>query len=149
MAQLLEGINEDLKEALKSGNSTSVSALRFLISKLNNAKIEKGSDLTDEEILSEIEKDAKKHKESIDAFEKAGRGELAAKEKAELEVLAKYLPEQMSDEELLAVVEDIVSSQEAKGPSVFGSVMSQVMAQVKGKADGGRVSAIVKQKLNG
>src|SRR5437899_280946 len=88
-----------------------------------------------EGILAEIEKDAKRHKESIDAFGKGGREELAEKEKAELAILTKYLPEQMPDSDLEKIVIEAIAASGAEGPGDMGKVMSAVMAEVRGKAD--------------
>jgi uncharacterized protein len=141
-------IQGDLNDAIKSKDLTSVSTLRLVISNLKNAIISKGSDLTDEEVIAEIAKDAKKHKESISVFEKAGRDDLAQKEKAEAEVLSKYLPEQMSSSEITKVVEEVISNSDAKSPADIGKVMGQVMSKFKGMADGETVSAIVREKLS-
>lgn len=144
---VIDQITTDLNEALKGGDSVKVSTLRFLISNVNNAKIAKGSELTDEEVLGEIAKDAKRHKESIEAYDKAGRSELAEKEKKELEILSEYLPQQLSNEEIAKFVEEAISQTGASTVSDIGKVMSAVMEKVKGKADGSTVSAIVKEKL--
>lgn len=147
MAGLLDRITHDLNAALKAKDQTGVSALRFLIANLHNAKISKGDKLSDDEIISEIAKDARRHRESIEAFEKAGREELVAKEKAELEVISRYLPEQLSENELRKVVDDVISQVGATSLSDIGRVMAQVMTEVQGQADGSVVSEIVKEKL--
>lgn len=144
---LIDKISQDLIEALKSHEEVRVSTLRFLISGLKNARIAKGSDLTDEEVVSEIAKDAKRHRESIDAYVKAERDLLADKEKAELEILLTYLPSQMSEEEVVKIVASTISEVGASGIADMGKVMGAVMAKVKGQADGMVVSKIVKEKL--
>lgn len=146
---VLDQIRLDLNEALKARDEVKISTLRFVISKTDNARIAKGTELTDEEINLEINKDAKRHKESIDAFEKAGRGELVSKEKAELDILLKYLPEQMGDAEIGKLVDSAVQEVGARSLADLGKVMSVVMGRAKGQADGTRVSAIVKEKLSG
>lgn len=145
---LLEKIKQDLDNALKAGRVVEVSTLRFVISKTDNARIAKGSELSDDEALSEIAKEAKRHKESIEAFRSAGREELAQKEEAELKVLSGYLPEEMSREEIAKFVDEAISEAGASSISDMGKVMSKVMEKVKGRADGGSVSAIVKEKLS-
>jgi len=148
-ASLLDKINHDLVEALKAHDEVRISTLRFLISGIKNARIAKGQDLMDDEVIAEIAKDAKRHKESIDAYEKAGRVELADKEKAELVILQSYLPAQLPEEEISKIVNEIIAKTGASGPSDIGKVMGEVMARVKGQADGTAVSKIVQDKLSG
>lgn len=141
-------ITADLLQALKSREEAKVSTLRFLISNINNSKIAKGSELTDEEVTAEIAKDAKRHRESIGAFKAAGRDELAEKEQVELAILGTYLPEQMSDDEVAKIVEEAISQTNASTMADLGKVMGVVMGKVKGQADGTLVSKIVKEKLS-
>ncbi|MEK7129502.1 MAG: GatB/YqeY domain-containing protein [Patescibacteria group bacterium] len=141
-------LQEDLAASLKSGKSDRVETLRFLLSAVKNSAIAKyGSEadakLTEADILDVVKKQVKTHRESIEAFEKAGRQELAAKEKAQLAVLAEYSPKELSDEELKKLLEPVV----AGGEQNFGLLMKQAMVQVAGKADGGRVAALLKQMI--
>jgi len=149
MAALIDRLNEDLKSALKARDETAVSTLRFLIAKIHNAKIAKGEELSDEEVIFEIGKEAKRHRESIDAFEKGGRAELVEREKAELEIILRYLPKQISKEEIEKVVARVILEVRAAGSGDIGKVIGQVMTQLKGQADGALVSGIVKKKLAG
>jgi hypothetical protein len=144
---VLELINTDLVEAQKKRDEVVVSTLRMLLAAVKNAQIAKSGELTDEEVLEQIAKSVKQHRESIDAYEKGGRGDLVEKEKAELSVLEKFLPEQMSEEEIGKIVDDVISSTGAKGAGDLGRMMGQVMAKVKGQADGNVVSQVVKSKL--
>lgn len=144
---LLAQLFEDLKEGQKARAEVKVGTLRFLISKINNEKIAKGRDLSDEEVLDEISREAKRHKESIDAYEAASRQDLVQKEKSELEILSKYLPDQLSEVELEKIVDEVISQEGASTPADMGKVMAKVMAQTKGRADGGKISGIVKSKL--
>ena len=144
---LIDLLQEDLNKALLSKDEVSTSTLRMAISNLKNARIAKGSDLADEEAIGELLKDAKRHKESIAAFEQAGRLELAKKEKAELEVLSKYLPKQMTDEEIRKIVDEAIAEVKPQGPADKGKVMSFVMGKVGRRADGAMVASIVSQKL--
>lgn len=148
MANLIDQIKQDLIEAQKAKGELTVSTLRFLLSGIKNAEIEKREALTDAEVLVQIQKDAKRHKESIEAFEKANRQELAAKEKAELGVLSKYLPEQLGREEVEKIVDDVIGKSGASSVSEIGKVMGQVMAKVGSQADGTLVSQIVREKLS-
>ena len=142
-------IREDLKVAMIAKDETTVSTLRMLISEMTYAKVAKSVEsLSDEDIISVVQKEAKKRKESIDSFNSGGRPELAEKEKVELEILQKYLPEQISDEELTKVVEDSITKLGASQMSDMGKVIGMVMGQVGAKAEGARVSSLVKEKLS-
>ena len=149
-----EKIRQDLKAAMIAKDETTVSTLRMLISEMTYAKVAKSVEsLSDEDIISVIQKEAKKRKESIDSFTSGGRPELAEKEQVELKILQKYLPEQISDEELTKVVEDsitkitLLSGESKLGMSDMGKVIGMVMGQVGAKAEGARVSQLVKEKL--
>jgi len=148
MATLSE-LEDDLRNSLKEKNEVATSTLRLLISEIKNARIAKGNDLTEEEITSVVQKSAKQHKESIEAFEKANRGELVSREKAELEVLKKYLPEQIAGQEVERVVDEVISQIGAATIADMGKVMGGVMGKLKGQADGNLVSEIVAKKLSG
>jgi uncharacterized protein len=140
-------LKEDLKQAQLSRDEVKVSTLRLLISEINNAHIAKGEDLSDEEILNVIRKEAKKRKEASEAFKSGGREEQAAKEQAELAILEAYLPAQISTEELTKLVEDSITELGAKTPSDMGKVIGMVLSKSGGAADGGTVSQLVKEKL--
>jgi len=143
-------LNEDLKQAMKSGNADKVGVLRMLNAALKNQAIAKGKDavLTDEEVMQVLMREAKKRKESIEAFQKGGRPEMAEKERAELALLEIYLPKQMSREEVAKKVDEmIVTLRQAQGDVVFNNVMKAVMQELKGKADGKMISEIVRKKL--
>ncbi len=145
---LLDDITSNLAVSLKAGDTRRVDTLRFLLAGVRNAAIatygSKGEEgLTETDVLNVIKKQAKSHRESIEAFEKAGRKELATKEKEELAILEGYLPKQLSDEEIKRLLEPIVTS----GETNVGKLMGIAMNAVKGQADGGRVAAILKQLL--
>lgn len=145
---LLDEIKSTITTALKAGESRRVETLRFLLAALQNAAIAKygakGEEgMTDADVLDVIKRQAKTHKESVDAFTKAGRLELAAKESEELSILESYLPKQLTDEQLITLLEPVIAS----GDSNFGLLMGQAMAAVRGQADGGRVSALLKQMI--
>jgi len=147
MSILNDKIHKELTDALKQKDEVRVSTLRFLISHLENARIAKGADLGDGEILDEIAKDAKRHRESIDAFKKAERSELVSAETAQLKVLEGYLPKQLSGEEIGKIVDEVISELSPSSIADTGKVIGAVMSRVKGQADGALVSAIVKEKL--
>lgn len=144
---LQEKLNQDLKEAMKAGNAELVGVLRMLSAAIHNKQIEKGKDkeLADDDVLQVLTREAKKRKESIEAFEKGSRPELAEKEKKELSIIEAYLPKQMEREEVVVSVEKVLAGLEDK--SNFGLVMKAVMQELKGKADAKMISEIVKEKL--
>jgi uncharacterized protein YqeY len=143
-----EQITSDLKEAMKNKDMAKLSVLRMISSVVKNKELEKKDSLTDEEVLSILSSEAKKRKEAIAGFESAGRPELAEGEKTELELIQTYLPEQMSEEEVRAIIEEAVKSTGAQSMQEIGLVMKEVMPKVKGKADGNLVNSIVKELLS-
>ena len=147
MSAILDRLNGDLALAQKARDGVAVSTLRFLISGLHNAAIANGQELTEEELVAGIGKEAKKHKESIDAFGKAGRTDLVDKETKELEVLQRYLPAMLTDEELEKKVDEAIASVGATTAADFGKVMSIVLSGAGPSVDGATVSAIVRRKL--
>ena len=148
MDNLFTKIQQDLTDSMKQKNEIKTSTLRLVISEIGNSRIEKRADLTDEDIIQVISKEAKKRQESIAAFKQGERADLAEKEEKELLILKTYLPEPISDEELLKIVDSQIAEIGAKDIKDLGKVMSAVLSKVKGRADGGAVSAIVKSKLS-
>ncbi len=144
---LLQKLRDDLKQALRSRDSLRVSALRLVLADINNAEIAKGAPLDDVGILSVVAKRAKQHRESIDAFSKGNRSDLVAKEEAELAVLREYLPEPISREEIIVAARQVIEEIGARGPGDKGKVMSKLMVQLKGKAEGREVSDVVSELL--
>ena len=144
---LLETIQNDLKTALKEKNELQVSTLRLLLAEIHNRQIEKQAELTEEDIVAVLRKEAKKRQESVEAYEKGGRQELADKEKNELQFLSKYLPQEMSPQKLEKIVKEVIGKVGAQGVSDFGEVMGVVMGKVKGQIDGAKVSEAVKKLL--
>lgn len=141
-------IRDELKSAQLMGNETVVQALRLLLSEMRNAQIQKGSPLTDDEIVTVIQKEIKKRKEASHMFRTGYREELAEKEDAEAAVLQTYLPEQLPAEELWKIVENAIQELGAHGPSDMGKVIGAVRSQVGQKADGATISGMVKEALN-
>lgn len=138
-------IREDLQEALKQRNQTRASVLRMLLSEIKNTEIAQQKHLDDDKILDVISKEVKRHRESIEAFRQGNRSDLVVQEKAELSILMGYLPKQMSREEIRAAARRIIETVGVKGK---GSVMAQLMPQLRGKADGKEVSEIVSELLS-
>ena len=147
---LKDTLMQDLKEAMRAGAADRVSVLRLINSGLKNRAIEKktkgqSEELRDEDVMEVIQKEAKKRRESIEVFTKGGRPELASKEQAELSMIEAYLPKQLTREEAIAVIDQVLAKVPDK--SNVGLVMKAVMAELKGKADTKMVSEIVKTKL--
>ncbi len=144
---LVQRLKGDLNQALRKGEKERVSTLRLLLSNIGNAEIAKGGPLDEPGVLGVIAKQAKQNRESIDAFRQGERSDLVAKEERELSVLQEYLPQPMSSEEIAAAARQAIAEVGAVGPGDKGKVMGKLMPQVKGKADGGEVNAIVSELL--
>ncbi|MFH1308940.1 MAG: GatB/YqeY domain-containing protein [Patescibacteria group bacterium] len=144
---LKENITQDIKKAMQEKNALLLSVLRGVIAVVKNREIEKKKELDEDEIIQVISSEAKKRKDSIEQFEKGGRQDLVEKEKQELEILQKYLPEQMSENDIRKEVELAIKESGAVNPSDTGKVMSILMPKLKGKADGGLVSKMVGELL--
>ncbi|MCK4553347.1 GatB/YqeY domain-containing protein [Candidatus Parcubacteria bacterium] len=154
MSKLQQQINNDLKQAMRNKQEQKVSVFRMLISAIKNKEIaaRKGEDvsLTNEQVIQILRSEIKKRKDSITAYKQGDRYDLADKEEREIKIIEKYLPEQMSDGEIETVVREIVETHgNASVQKDFGKVMGQVMVRVKGQADGGKVSGVVKRVLAG
>ncbi|MFE2374733.1 GatB/YqeY domain-containing protein [Streptomyces sp. NPDC059398] len=154
MTTLKSKLHAELTDAIRARDELRSSTLRLTLSAITKEEVSGTSarELTDDEVLKVIAKEAKKRREAADAFEQGGRTESAAREKAEGELLATYLPKQLSDEELGAIVEQAVGEAKAsgvEGPRAMGAVMKIVNPKVAGLADGGRVAAEVKTRLAG
>jgi len=145
---ILEKLQQDLKEAMKSGEKVRIDAIRMLITRLRNERIAKGEDLPEGDELAVLSKEAKKRKESIEMYNKGSRIELAEKEAKELEIISSYLPEELSDDELIRIIEEAIDETGAGSLKDMGKVMGRVMPQVKGRADGKRIQDLVRQKLS-
>ena len=140
-------ITEDMKQAMKAGDTVKRDTLRMLLSSVKNAAGAKLAPLDEGEVLSVISKDVKRHQESIDAFKKGSRADLVAKEEAEMAILQTYLPKQMSHEEIVEAVKEVIGAVGAAGPGDKGKVMQQLMPKLKGKADGKAINDVVTELL--
>ncbi len=130
-------LEADLKEAMKLRDEVRLTTLRLLKSALKNYQIEIGHDLSMQETLSVLQKEAKKHQDSIEQYKKANRQDLANEEEAELKVIEKYLPEQMPEAEVEKLVEEAIKQTGATGPADMGKVIGMVREKADGAADGG------------
>ena len=144
---LKKKIKSDLKDAMKSGDSVVRGVLRLLSSDIKNEEISLKKELADDNVLKIIKKDIKRHKESIEQYKTGGRKDLVEQEEKELEILEKYMPEQMGEEEIRKIVSDVVEKLKATDASDFGKVMGMAMKEIGGNVDGSIVSKIVKEEL--
>ena len=144
---LKDKIQEALKGALKRQQGVEVSTLRLLLSEIKYAEIAQQKAADDNKVLDVISKEVRRHRESIEAFRQGNRSDLVAQEEAELAILMGYLPRQMSRAEIVAAAREVIGAIGAKSPGDKGKVMSQLMPELKGKADGKEVSEIVSELL--
>ena len=150
---LHERIESDLHTAMKARDKARTSALRMVVAALKNRAVEAGLSpqgrLDDEAVQKVLATEVKRRREAASAFAVAGREESAAAEEAEAAIYEEYLPAQLSDEEIAGIVDSVIAEQGASGPQAMGQVMKAAMAEVAGRADGSRVSALVKERLSG
>ena len=146
---LAETIRKDLEQALRQKDRLKCSTLRMLLSSIHNYEIEQRKPIDDQGVITVLDREAKKRRESIEAFEKGNRQDLVAQEKAELEILLGYMPQQMSHEEVADFIRKAIAEIGASGPGDKGKVMSQIMPQLKGRAQGQEINAIVTELLSG
>ena len=160
---LKEKLQKELNDALRSGDQLKRSVLSLLLTAIKNrelakrqqlskaiteiAELEKQSQAADDEVLEVIASETKKRREAIEQFKTGGREDLAQKEKLEMDILAAYLPEQASEEEVRAEIQKAIADLNAQGPKDIGKVIGAAMVKLKGRADGGMVSKIVKELL--
>ena len=149
MTTLKERITEDMKAAMRAKDSERLGTIRLLTAAMKQKEVDERIELDDVMVIAIVDKMLKQRKDSIEAFEKAGRQDLADKEKFEVTVLQAYLPARLSADEVAAEVKTIVAELGAKGPGDMGKVMGAVKAKLAGKADMGQVSAAVKAALAG
>ena len=146
---LTQKIDEDLKAAMKAREELKLSTLRLLKAAISNVAIQKGKPaLEDAEVLEAIVKLLKQREESVAAFTKGGRPEMAEKEQKEAGILKAYLPPGLSDEELKGIIQAAIRETQAAGPQALGAVMKAVMPKVAGRADGSKISQFVKEALS-
>ena len=145
----LEKFQEDLKEALRKGDTTRRNTIRLILSALNYSQIAKGAPLEEGDFLAVLQKEATRRRESIEAFSKGNRPDLVAQEEAELKVILGYLPPPLTREEIAQAARQAIAESGAQGPKDMGKVMGRLMPQLKGRAGGQEVNAIVQELLSG
>jgi uncharacterized protein YqeY len=143
---LRQQIEEDLVNALKAGETSKKDTLRYLKSALQNAEINQGQELSDEDVVNLIQKEVKKRQESIQAYQQADKPELAAQEAAEAQILETYLPSQMSEAEINDFLTQYLAAHPTE-PNQLGQAMAELSRQLKGRADLGLVSRLLKTRL--
>ncbi|MFC6649241.1 GatB/YqeY domain-containing protein [Paenibacillus rhizoplanae] len=144
---LSERLNEDMKQAMKSRDKFRLSTIRMVRSTIKYLEIDLKRTLDDNEVLDILSREIKQRKDALQEFEAAGRDELAASTKAEIEIIIKYLPEQLTEEEIKVIVQQTIQETGASSKSEMGKVMSALMPKVKGRADGKLVNQAVQQFL--
>ncbi len=149
MATIKERLKADMIAAMKGKEKERLEAIRFIQAAIKRQEVDTRKDLDDAAVIAILNNQAKQRKDSIDQFKKGGREELAAKEEAELKILMAYLPEQLSQGELERIVTETIKESGASGMKDLGAVMKALMPKVAGRADGGALSALVRQKLSG
>ena len=141
-------ITEDMKSAMKAGDKDRLKVVRLIMAAIKQVEVDSRSELDDAGVLGVLEKMVKQRRDSVAQFEQGGRDDLAAAERAEIEVLQAYLPEQLSAAELESLVDEIIAATGAESIRDMGKVMGQIKARAAGRADMGAVSATVKERLN-
>jgi uncharacterized protein YqeY len=146
---LKEKLQTDLTQAIRNRDEVQSGTIRMLLAAITNEEVagKAAKVLSDAEIITVLSREAKKRREAVEAYTQAKREDLANKEKAEAAVIAQYLPEQLSEDEIKKLIQEAIASTGAVGPSGMGLVMKQLQPKIAGKADGGLVSALVKAAL--
>ena len=146
---LKEQLTEDLKDAMRQGDALRRSTIRFVLSAIHNDEIARQTDLDEAGVIQVLTKQAQQRRDSIESFKGADRQDLVDKEQSELDIIAAYLPEQMSEDEVKALVKQALVDSGATGPQDMGKVMKELMPKTRGKADGKMVSSLANEALRG
>ncbi len=147
-ANLKQRLSDDLKQAMRSGDTLRRSTIRMLMAAINNAEIARQSKLEDSDVFGVIIKEIRQRRESIEAFKKGKRQDLVDQEEAEAAVLQGYLPKQMTREEVVEAARKVIAEVGAAGPGDKGKVMPKLMAQLRGRADGREINEVVSELLS-
>lgn len=148
MSTLKEELLEDMKIAMKNKDKDRLSVIRMARAAIKNIEIDKRKDLTNEEIIEVLAKEVKQRRDSIDEYAKHGRDDVVQQLKEEIEILTKYLPRQLTREELAAIVDEVFAQVNPSSMKDMGKVMGAIMPKIKGRADGRLVNELVKEKFN-
>ena len=147
MGEIADRLSAQIKDAIKAGDRTRLQTLRLLATAVRNREVELRRDLTEEDLVEVATREVKRRKEAAEAYQRGGRADRAEQERAEQAVLEEFLPEQASEDEVRAAIEEAVTATGASGPSDLGKVMGQVMGKLKGRVDGGEVNRLARERL--
>jgi uncharacterized protein YqeY len=142
-------IQDDVKAAMKAKEKARLATLRLITAAIKQREVDERTELNDEQVLAVLEKMIKQRRDSITQYEKAGRQELAEKERSEISIIEAYMPESLSDEDIAAMIEAAIAESGAESMRDMGKVMGLLKPKMQGRADMGKVSGLVKQKLSG
>ena len=148
MSSLKNKITEDMKSPMKAGEKDRLKVVRLILAAIKQVEVDKRIELDDSAVLAVLDKMVKQRRDSVEQFENGNREDLAAIERAEIQILETYLPEQLSADELAAMVDEVIAATGAESMRDMGKVMGQIKAKAAGRADMGVVSATVKERLN-
>ena len=146
---LKQRLTDDMKAAMKSGDKQRLGVIRLVNAAIKQREVDERIELDDAAVLAVLEKMVKQRKDSVSQFEAAGREDLAAVERAEIEVIQRYLPEKLDEAAILAAIDEAIGQTGASGPADMGKLMGVLKPKLAGQADMGQVSALVKKKLAG
>ena len=146
--RILNQLNEDMKTAMRAKDKDSLTTIRMIKSAIQNEEIRKGSELNQDEEIAIVSREKKQRLESLNEFEKAERDDLVEKLNRELEIVNKYLPEQLAEDEVRGIVNETINEVGAESMQDMGKVMSTIMPKVAGRADGGTINKLVREELS-
>jgi uncharacterized protein YqeY len=149
VGEVADRLSGQIREAMKAGDRTRLATLRLLAAAVKNREVELGHELTEGELVEVAGREVKRRKEAAEAFERGNRPELVEKERAEQAILQAYLPEQLSEDEVRAAIEDAIVATGASGPNEVGKVMAWIMGRHKGRVDGALVNRMARERLAG
>lgn len=147
MGEIADRLSAQIKDAIKAGDRIRLQTLRLLATSVRNREVELRRDLTEEDLVEVATREVKRRREAAEAYERGGRTDRAEQERAEQAVLEEFLPEQASEDEVRAAIEEAVTATGASGPGDLGQVMGQVMGKLKGRVDGGEVNRLARERL--
>jgi uncharacterized protein YqeY len=147
VGEIADRLSAQIKDAIKAGDRTRLQTLRLLATAVRNREVELRRDLTEEDLVEVATREVKRRKDAAEAYERGDRADRAELERAEQSVLEEFLPEQASEDEVRAAIEEAVTATGASGPGDLGKVMGQVMGKLKGRVDGGEVNRLARERL--
>jgi uncharacterized protein YqeY len=147
VGDIADRLSGEIKEAMKSGDRTRLQTVRLLATAVRNREIELGRDLTEDDLVEVASREVKRRKEAAEAYERGGRPELAKKERAEQALLEAYLPERLSEAEVVAAIDEAIAATGASSAGDLGKVMGHVMGRLRGRVDGAEVSRLARERL--